>query len=107
MLFRVKNVPNTDLTINEVKAYARRFVLLSKKQAADVELNKYLVENKKTNLITACLNIINRAQYSFNLTGDLIITIIDKNLDELASLINYGTGKIHGSNILKRAFAQV
>lgn len=109
MLFRISDFSksNNKLPVFRLKAFARRFVILSKKQAADIEVNTYLVKNKKIDLITACLRIINKAQYSFNLDGDLIITIIDKKLDELASIINFGTGKVHGTNILKRAFAQM
>ena len=105
MLFTVKDV--SKVNVITTKFYARRFIFLCKKSTNERVLDKYLTENYKLPLIVACLKIINNASYNINTNGDLIITIIDKKLDKLASIITFGTGKVKGSNILKMAFGKI
>ena len=105
MLFTV----TSDLKVNplNVKYNARTFVLLCKKSVTEKLLDNYLIKNYKIPLVVACMKIINKATYNINNKGELVITVIDKKLDKLASLITFGTGKLHGSSILRYAFGQI
>ena len=106
MYFRVCNVENADTAIKKAKFTAYRFVLLYRKAATEQQLDKYLLEKYHTPLITACINIIMHSKYSLNYQGDIIINPVSKKLDELASIITFGTGKLQGSKILRYAFGQ-
>jgi len=107
MFFEVKDVKNNKLTVYSAKTVARQYILLCKKGVEEQLLDRYLAEHYKTLLVPACLTLVNRARYSFDNSGSLIITFPTKKLDNLASLITFGTGKIHGSQILRRAFGQL
>lgn len=107
MVFRIKDANHSELAAMTAKAHARAFVLLSRKNAAEKTLDKYMTERFGAPLVPVCLKIIANATYSFDSDGDVVITIVDKKLDELASLITYGTGKVQGSNILRNAFGQL
>jgi len=105
MLFTV----SSQIKVNplNIKFNARTFVLLCKKSTTEQLLDHYLIQNYKIPLVVACLKIISKATYSLNNKNELIITINNKKLDKLASIITFGTGKIHGSNILRYAFGQI
>lgn len=83
--------------------WARRVIYLWHYTPTDIVLNQYLLDNYKISLKNACLAIIMKCSVNSNFNGDMIITIIDKQLDALAELITFGTGKIKGSDILKVA----
>ena len=107
MLFTVTNVENKKVEILRAKFYARQFVLLAKKGATEKLLDKYLIENYNIPLITACLRIIKNAKYQLNYQNEIIVTIPNKKLDEIASIISFGTGKLVGSRILNYAFEKI
>lgn len=70
----------------------------------DKLLDKYIRSNYKISLKSACDLLLMRAKISLGQPNEILITFTDKRLDQLASIITYGTGKIPGSNILKGAF---
>lgn len=104
MLFIVENNKNTKLNILATKLKARQLVLLCTKGATEEMLDKYLIKHYKRPLTLICLDIINNSKYSFDGQGNMIITAKTKYFEKLADIITYGTGKICGSNILRRAF---
>lgn len=107
MLFTVTNIENKKLEILRIKYYARQFVLLAKKGATEKLLDKYLIENYNIPLIVACLRIIKNAKYQLNYQNEIIVTVPDKKLDKIASIITFGTGKLVGSTILRYAFEKI
>ena len=106
MVFRIKS-RNERYNAAIVKYYAKRFIYLARLGSTETLLNNYLIKTYKVPLLTACILVINKARYSFNDNEEMIITFPEKNIDNLASIITFGTGgKIQGSNILKLAFGQ-
>lgn len=87
------------------KMFARRYVVLYTQHANERALNDYLIEKYSEALIPLCLKIIAKAKFCLNNEKELIITIPDKRLDKLASIITYGTGKVPGSAILRKALS--
>lgn len=70
---------------------------------AEKLLNKYLTEHYNMTLNYACYLIIISCHIE-ELEDNLVVTIPNKELDKLARLITYGTGKISGSRILSFIF---
>ena len=83
---------------------AYRTVITFPKRSTEKLLEEYLKEHYKTLLLPTCLKLIQSAKISYNSTNTFIITFPTKELNELARIITYGTGKILGSPILKVAF---
>ena len=106
MFFKIKDVPATEFSVYNARSTARRTVILWVKGSVDHKLDRYLLENYDTDLVSTCLKIINAANYSFDYSGNLIINILDKKLDKLAGIITFGNEKVPGSNILKYAFGR-
>jgi hypothetical protein len=52
-----------------------------------------------------CLKVINNLKVSVNFTGEIVATILDKNLIDLIRLVSYGNGKIIGSTIFAKMLA--
>lgn len=101
MIFTIKS-DNPALTKLYIKLDAPFYLIKYPKKVNEQLLDKYLRENYKKQLIPVCLQIINSMKFSIN-KKELIITIPNKELSELANLITFGTGKIPGSKILKFA----
>lgn len=70
----------------------------------EIILNNYCLKHYKKTLRNICLKILYGGKLMRNNDGNLVLTFIDKNLDNLASFITYGDGKIKGSKILQQAF---
>lgn len=109
MLFVVQTRPTTLYTPEQQMALlysaARRKILLYPKKTNEKLLDRYIKEQYNSRLIFVCLKILSNATFSLNNKNEIIITVVDKRLAKLASLITYGTGKVPGSNILKFAFS--
>lgn len=66
-------------------------------------IDTYLKENYHITLKSVCYLVI--LNCSIEEQGDqLVVTLLDKNLDKLARIITYGTGKFSGSRILPFIF---
>lgn len=69
-------------------------------------LNNYLKENYKMTLLYACYVVILKSNIE-ETEEELQIIIKDKQLDKLARIITFGTGKVLGSRILPFVFGKV
>jgi len=98
MFFTIK-----DLDRYQTFMLARSFIIRYKTGPNEVALNKYFLENYKTNLKQMCLNIVANMTFS-EVDGETLVIINDKKLDKIASLITYGNSELPHSNILKYAF---
>ncbi len=102
MFFRVKSTsPNSDLAIYRARRTARLRLSLYRIGPSELLLSRYLQENFNMTLQSACLAILQNARFALNIKHELIITIPDKQLNEISKLITYGTGKVAGSHILQ------
>lgn len=91
-------------SLYKIKRYARMYVYLSKKGVTEQQLENYLIEKYNMTLTRACCILIYNAAYRCDSKNKTTIVFPTKYLDDLASLITYGTGKILGSPILRNAF---
>jgi hypothetical protein len=73
---------------------------------AQKQLNDYIWKEFGLNLKAACALVIANCRVQKNQSNELIITFPSKKIDDLASLITYGDGKIQGCPILKEAFGR-
>lgn len=69
------------------------------KNTTEKLLDQYLKENYQTTLNHACYLIILNCRIE-ELNNTLTIDIKDKNLDKIARILTFGTGRISGSRIL-------
>ncbi len=97
-------------TEDQIKAkvfiIARRRILLYPQKTNEKLLDKYIKENYNSKLKFICLKILMNATISTNTDNEVVVTMANKQLDKIASLISYGIGKVPGSNILKYAFSE-
>lgn len=93
-----------DLVKSKIMSEARRYILLAPKRADEIALNNYIMEHYKKPLEKACLDIIYNCVISVIKDTRITITLKDKELEKLAELITFGTGKIKGSQLLVKAF---
>jgi hypothetical protein len=85
---------------------ARLAVATYKLKPAQKQLNDYLWQHYGLNLKAACTVVVANCRIQKNKSNELIITFPSKKIDNLASIITYGTGKIQGCSILKEAFGR-
>lgn len=71
---------------------------------AQLKLNSYLWDHYGLNIRAASLLVIANCKLLKNSCNEVIVIFPTKKIDQLASLITYGNGKIQGCNILKEAF---
>lgn len=83
---------------------ARRKIRLYKTGANEIGLNKYFYTNYKCSLKTMCIHILFKCKFMINNNNEVIVKIPDRQLDNLATFITFGNGRLQGSNILKDAF---
>ena len=106
MIFTIK----TDKLVTEEAlkrrwlAAARKKVILYKLGADEIALDNYLAKNYSITLKSLCLAIILNTKIVADKSGLLITQIKNPELERLARLITFGTGKVSGSKILKYAF---
>lgn len=93
-----------ELIKSKIKYEARKYIILAPKKASEIALDKYIVKNYRCSLERACLNIIYNCNISIGKENEVIVTFIDPELDKLATLITFGTGKITGCDLLVKAF---
>lgn len=73
---------------------------------AHKQLNNYLWEKFGLNIKTASTLVVANGKIQKNKNNELIIIFPSKKIDNLASIITYGTGKIQGCSILQEAFGR-
>ena len=83
---------------------ANLYVQNYKIKPAECKLSNYLYKTYGYNLRAASCIILAHSTLQKNKSNEIIITFKDKLIDDLATIITYGNGKIQGSNILKEAF---
>ena len=88
----------------KIKNSARRYIALSPMKASELELNRYLIKTMSKSLKGACLDILYNSNISIDENKEIIITFKTKEIDQLAELITFGTGRVPGSKILMKAF---
>lgn len=69
-------------------------------------LDKYLKENYNMTLLYACYLIILNSRVEQS-SEEIKIFIIDKELDEIARVITFGTGRYLGSRIIPFIFGKI
>lgn len=83
---------------------ARRYIIWAPMKASELTLNKYLVKEMGKSLKSICLSIIYNCNITVNKEKELTITFKTKEINRLAELVTFGTGKIPGCKILVTAF---
>lgn len=73
---------------------------------ANKALNDYLWKKFGVNLKTASIMAIANCKIQKNNNNEVIVTFPAKKIDQIASIITYGTGKIQGCPVLKEAFGR-
>lgn len=102
MFFVIRSsCPNKDLLIHRAKRKARLQLALHAFGPSEILLSRYLQEKYNITLRNACLAILQNTTYNLNMRQEIIVTIPDPELNRLAKIITYGTGRIAGSRILK------
>ena len=74
---------------------------------AQLKLNSYLWKHYGLNIRSASLLVLANCKLLKNSCNEVIVIFPSKKIDQLASLITYGNGKIQGCNILKNAFMRL
>ena len=106
MFFIIKSTSvNKDLSIYRAKRTAKLRLALFPKGATEALLNNYLETTYEIGLYAACQKILASMVFNLNLQGEIIASIPDNKLNEIARIITYGTGKLCGSRILKAALS--
>jgi hypothetical protein len=105
------NISNYTSNYRAIAVPKFKFTALHRLQAfpintAEKLLDRHLREQHKITLNHACYLIVLHCTIEEQ-KDDLVVTITDKNLDKLARLITYGTGRISGSRILSFAFQKL
>ena len=96
-----------DLAKLRARRQARMQLALYKYTTADIKLDSYLQHTYNITLREACKKIIYNATFSLNLQQEIIVTITDPELNHLARIITYGTGKLLGSKIIRQVFKNI
>lgn len=103
MFFVIKsNTTNSDLAKYRTKRYARKALALYTFGVTEALINNFLQANYKITLYDACKKILQNLTFSLNYQGEIIGKIPDEELNEIARIITYGTGRIPGSQILRK-----
>lgn len=71
---------------------------------AQLKLNTYLWNNYGLNIRTAGMLVLSHCKLQKNYSNEIVVTFPQKKIDDLASLLTYGNGKIQGCSILQKAF---
>ena len=107
MVFRVTSpIANEDNYNFWVLRGAELTIMLYKMTPGVKALNDYLWKTFGLTLKAACAVIIANCRIQKNKNNELIITFPSKKINQMASIITYGTGKIQGCSILKEAFGR-
>lgn len=103
MFFVIKsNTTSSDLAAYRAKRLAYKALALYSFGVTEALISQFLQSQYKLNIHTACKKIIQNLNFSLNYQGEIIAKIPDKELNEIARIITYGTGRIPGSQILKQ-----
>jgi hypothetical protein len=107
MVFRVTSpIANKSRYNFWVLQGARLAIATYRLKPAQKQLNDYIWKKFGLTLKAACTVIITNCRIQKNNNNELIITFPSKKIDDLASIITYGDGKIQGCPILKEAFGR-
>lgn len=82
----------------------KRKIALYPLNTTDKILENYLLKKYNISLKILALKILNNTKIMNDKGGKLITVITNKEIEKLARLITFGTGRLYGSNILKFAF---
>ena len=85
---------------------ARMTIAMYRIKPAQKQLNDYIWKKFGLNLKAACAMVVANCRLQKNKNNELIITFPAKQIDQLATLITYGNGKIQGCSILQEAFGK-
>ena len=107
MVFRVASLIANKSRYNFWVLHGARLAIATYQiKPAQMQLNNYLWKNFGLNLKAACLLVIANCRIQKNSSNEIIITFPSKRIDNIASIITYGDGKIQGCPILKEAFGR-
>ncbi len=85
---------------------ARMTIAMYRIKPAQKQLSDYIWEKYGFNLKAASAMVVANCKLQKNKNNELIITFPSKKIDQLATLITYGNGKIQGCSILQEAFGR-
>lgn len=104
MFITIKNTAALPSTVfaREIKKHAIDNIMSKGLRTAQILLDRHLAKQYSKGLKSCCYQLIEKCQC----VGQSQITVVfkPKQLDDLATLITYGNGKVGGSSILRDAF---
>lgn len=107
MIFSITNeVANWEFTTTRVFNSARAKILFYNFNTTDKLLDKYLRQNLKIDLRSACIYLLTNCKMYKNKDNTITVKFISKKADLLAALITYGNRQVKGSEILSIAFGR-
>jgi len=105
MQFTIRNgLANKDFMVSQIKASAWKVLAFYRVRTSEYALDKYLRETYNLGLREAGLHILRNSTFHKTYDKSIVVLFKDKNIDKLATLITYGNGQVHGSDILKQMF---
>lgn len=106
MYFVINNKYNwdRDYFIAKVISVARQRIAIYKVGATELALDQYLQKECHKSLKTICKELLFATKFYKN-DDTYIVKFANKDIENLATFITYGNGKIYGSKILQVAFA--
>jgi hypothetical protein len=104
MFFIIKSTsPDSDLAIYRAKRQAKLQLYLFAEGVTEMRISNYLQKTYNITLREACAKILQNANFSMTLDKEILVTIPDKQLNDIAKIITYGPGGFAGSRILKQS----
>lgn len=100
ILKNIKKIPIKTLKA-EILFWAKFKLYTYKYGPVEINLENYLREKYNLTLKEACWKIVQNCSFSQDNQNNMIITLLDRELDKIASVINYGFDGKCGSMILK------
>lgn len=104
-VIKIQNKKYIDYYKYQVYRVARIKIIKCKIGAKEKQLDRFLLKNYNAGLKPLCLWILKNMKFNSDLDDNIIVTIRDPELDQLARLITYGNGRMQGSSILKKAIS--
>ena len=106
MFFRIRNPHHHDLQQYSMHLYnaAKRIIMCYPMRAGEYILDDFLKRTTKIGLKQHCLKILAACNFSESPQHEIIISLFDPKIEQIAQLITYGNMELKGSKILKEAF---
>lgn len=105
MFFTVNNSKYTPIEYLRTSTLLKAYYIIKKYPigATEMLLEQYLQQQYKVSLKDMCIKLLLKLSYYEDDHGNLVFLFKDHKYDQIARLITYGNGVIHGSKILQAA----